>query len=76
MTLNKRLILSYNSRVIYAVPLKTGKSSTGKEAIDFPLGGLKSDFLLHKLVRDPHVPCFIHPMVIFPSKPIGSFHDL
>lgn len=30
MTLNKRPILSYNSSVIYAVPLKTGKPLHGE----------------------------------------------
>lgn len=76
MSLNKRLILSYNSSFIYAVPLKTGKSLQREGSHWFPFGGLKSDFLFHKLVRDPCVLCFMDPMVIFPSKSIKTMHDL
>lgn len=76
MSLNKRLILSYNSSFIYAVPLKTGKSLQREGSHWFPFGGLKSDFLFHKLVRDPCVLCFMDPTVIFPSKSIKTTHDL
>lgn len=53
MALNKSPILSYNRSVIYVVPVKTGKFLHGGGSHWFPFGGLKSDFLFHKLERRP-----------------------
>lgn len=47
MGLNKRLILSYNRSVIYAVPVKTGKFLHGGGSCWFPVGGLKGDFFFN-----------------------------
>ena len=55
MGLNKSLVLSYNRSVIYGVPIKTGKFLHGGGSHWFPFGGLKSDFLFHKLERKPRV---------------------
>ena len=55
MGLNKSLVLSYNRSVIYVVPVKTGKFLHGGGSHWFPFGGLKSDFLFHKLERKPRM---------------------
>jgi hypothetical protein len=41
----------------------------GKKAVDFPLGVLKVIFYFISKKGDSCVFCFMHPKLIFPSKP-------